>query len=120
MLNSALISHSAGPSFLVFFRYQERKKELAALNSQLQAGRAASAEKERISKGREAEIAGRLAIAQARLCKVGEEAARTKGEQLAAVLAESQVVSGLGDTRQWVFAFVRIRDHHIQIVWAGI
>lgn len=72
---------------------QERKKELDELHSELQARRAAFAESEKESKRREEELAGRLAVTQARLREVGDTAARSKEEQLAAVLAESQVVS---------------------------
>lgn len=64
------------------------------MNDQLKARRAAFAQSENDSRRRDAEMAGRLAVAKASLCEVQEAAARTKKEQLAAVLAESQVVSG--------------------------
>lgn len=72
---------------------QEQKKEVAEMYDQMKARRAAFAQNETESKRREAEMAGRLAVAQARLCEVREAAAKTKEEQLAAVLAESRVVS---------------------------
>lgn len=73
---------------------QERKKELVSIQGQLEARRAAFVEGEKQSRGREVELAGQLAVAQAQLCEVRAAAARTNEEQLQAVLAGSQAVSG--------------------------
>lgn len=73
---------------------QKHKKEIADLHDQLKKRQAAFALGEKDMKQREQEMAGRLSTARARLDEVREAAAKTKEEQLAAVLAESQVVSG--------------------------
>jgi len=78
-----------------FGRPQERKKELGSIQGQLEARRAAFVEREKESKQREAELEGQLAVAQAQLAEVRAAASREKEEQLDAVLAESQAVSGI-------------------------
>lgn len=72
---------------------QERKQELADVTNQHEAKRAAFVDNEKQSKRRETELTEQLALARARVCEVGESAARAKEEQLTAVLAESQAVS---------------------------
>lgn len=74
-------------------RVQERKRELVSIQGQLEARRAAFVESEKQSKRRETEVAGQLAVAQAQLREVRAAAARSKEEQLEAVLAGSQAVS---------------------------
>lgn len=59
----------------------------------MQERRAVYVEAEKNSKLREADLAGKLAVTQARLCEFEVEAARTKEEQLGAVLADSHAVS---------------------------
>ncbi len=78
-----------------FGRPQERKKELGSIQGELEARRAAFVEREKESKRREAELEGRLAVAQAQLGEARAAAAREKEEQLDAVLAGSQAVSGI-------------------------
>lgn len=78
-----------------FGRPQERKKELGSIQGELEARRAAFVERERESRRREAELEGQLAVAQAQLGEVRAAAAREKEEQLDAVLAGSQAVSGI-------------------------
>lgn len=63
------------------------------MHNQMQARQAAYAKRDKQSKLRETELAGKLAVAQARLCEAEIEAARTSEEQLANVLAENQAVS---------------------------
>lgn len=65
------------------------------LRDRMQEQLEAHAEREKESKLREAGLAGKLALSQARLCDAISEAAKTKKEQLDAVLAESNVVSEL-------------------------
>lgn len=87
----------SNPSFIRDFdfgRLQERKKELVDIQGQLEARRAAFVESEKQSRRRETELTGQLAVTQAQLCEVRAAGARSKEEQLEAVLAGSQAVSG--------------------------
>lgn len=87
------------PALICVGWFQERKKELVSIQGQLEARRAVFVESEKESKRREAELEGKLAVAEAQLCEVEAAAARTKEEQLKAVVAGSQAVSGIKEGR---------------------
>ncbi|CAM9832113.1 unnamed protein product, partial [Pylaiella littoralis] len=73
-------------------KLKERKKELVSIQGQLEARRAVFVKSEKESKRREAELEGKLAVAEAQLYEVEAAAARTKEEQLKAVVAGSQAL----------------------------